>query len=356
MAYTIPKTPFTLMGAVYRKIFPAVNAELDFWKKRASAIPDEELKKQALASIETKRFHCLGGAVYALLAGIRWREAITFIVAYQTISDYLDNLCDRSTSLDPADFQQLHEAMSDALSTQNPIQNYYALRQEQSDGEYLADLVRTCQKTMRRLDDFNSMQGHILELKRLYIDLQVHKHVAEEERIPRLVNWFKEETDDTSLYWYEFSAAAGSTLGIFCLISYALNGTVSNDLADKIVKAYFPFVQGLHILLDYFIDQEEDRIEGDLNFCSYYDSPDIMEKRFSYFIEEADHQVQGLPDRHFHEMVNHGLVGLYLGDPKVKHVEGGIKISEDLLRISGYKARFFHWNTKLYYRITKTRR
>ena len=40
----------------------------------------------------------------ALTAFGKRANAIKFIVAYQTISDYLDNLCDRSTSLDPDDF------------------------------------------------------------------------------------------------------------------------------------------------------------------------------------------------------------------------------------------------------------
>ncbi|HLS10461.1 tetraprenyl-beta-curcumene synthase family protein [Lentibacillus sp.] len=355
MAYSIPKTPFTLMTAVYRRIFPAVNSELTFWEKRAGDIPDEELRKQALASIESKRFHCLGGAVYALLAGYRWREAIRFIVAYQTISDYLDNLCDRSTSLDPDDFRQLHEAMADALSKGNPIQHYYALRTEQRDGEYLADLVRTCQKTMRRLDTYDIIRGHLLELEQLYSDLQVHKHVELDERVPRLVSWFREKTNDLPLYWYEYAAAAGSTLGIFCLVSYALGGKMTAALADDITESYFPFMQGLHILLDYYIDQEEDRHEGDLNFCHYYDNQERMKKRLIYFIEQAHIHVQNLPDRHFHEMVHHGLVGLYLGDPKVKKLEDGLEVTGDLLRISGYKARFFHWNTKLYHRMTKTR-
>ncbi|QKY71662.1 tetraprenyl-beta-curcumene synthase family protein [Lentibacillus sp. CBA3610] len=343
------------MAAVYRKIFPAVNAELNFWERRAFEIPNEELREQALASIESKRFHCLGGAVYALLAGYRWREAIRFIVAYQTISDYLDNLCDRSTSLDPNDFRLLHQSMNDALSTGNTIRDYYALRREKTDGEYLADLVRTCQKTMRRLDEFDTIQGHLLNLEQLYSDLQVHKHVKVDERVPRLVNWFEEKTNDSSLYWHEFSAAAGSTLGIFCLVSYALGGKMTPELADNVIESYFPFMQGLHILLDYYIDQEEDRIEGDLNFCRYYDNQALMEKRIMYFIEQADSYVQQLPDRRFHEMVHHGLVGLYLGDPKVKKLDGGMEMTDDLLRISGYKARFFHWNTKFYHRMKKTR-
>lgn len=353
LAYSIPKTPFTLMTAVYRKIFPTVNAELNIWQKRASDIPDTELRQQALASIDSKRFHCLGGAVYALLAGHRWQEAIRFIVAYQTISDYLDNLCDRSTSLDPSDFRLLHEAMADALSPDNPIQHYYALRKEQMDGEYLADLVRTCQKTMRQLDTFDLIRKHLQELEQFYADLQVHKHVKEEERVPRLVKWYQDNTYNSPLYWYEFSAAAGSTLGIFCLVSYALGGRMTAELADMVTESYFPFMQGLHILLDYYIDQEEDKKEGDLNFCSYYDDDSHLKKRLIYFIRQADRHVEKLPNRPFHKMVHHGLVGLYLGDPKVGWLDSGAEMTNDLLRISGYKARFFHWNTKLYHRLKK---
>lgn len=64
---------------------------------------NDELHSQAIASIEHKTFHCEGGGILALLANEHREECIRFIVAYQTISDYLDNLCDRSTSLDPND-------------------------------------------------------------------------------------------------------------------------------------------------------------------------------------------------------------------------------------------------------------
>ncbi|GAB4072718.1 tetraprenyl-beta-curcumene synthase [Barrientosiimonas marina] len=351
MASGIPKTSLTLMTTVYRRIFPAVHRELAFWKTRAEAIPNAELRKQALASIETKRFHCLGGAVYALLAGSKWREAVRFIVAYQTISDYLDNLCDRSISLDPNDFRLLHEAMSDALSQKNPLQFYYALRTDQRDGDYLADLVRTCQQTMQRITAYTEISEHIQQLEQLYSDLQVHKHVKEEERVPRLVNWFEEKTDHSSLYWYEFAAAAGSTLGVFCLVSYALGERLTRSLPDAIITSYFPFMQGLHILLDYYIDQQEDEAEGDLNFCRFYADRTELKKRLMYFVTQADCHVQSLPDRRFHELVRHGLIGLYLGDPKVRTLEGGPEMTNALLRMSGYKARFFHWNTRFFYRF-----
>lgn len=127
---SVPTMPLTLMAKAYRKIFPYVHKELTYWKKRAESIPDLELRKQAIASINQKTFHCEGGAIMALLANERYKEAIRFIVAYQTISDYLDNLCDRSTSLDPVDFAALHEAMVDALSVDGGKENTIAIEKK----------------------------------------------------------------------------------------------------------------------------------------------------------------------------------------------------------------------------------
>ena len=77
------------------QVRPAARTFLQGWKERARRIPDPELRRQALASIEAKTFHCEGGSLCGLTAGDNYRQAIEFIVAYQTISDYLDNLCDQ---------------------------------------------------------------------------------------------------------------------------------------------------------------------------------------------------------------------------------------------------------------------
>src|SRR5699024_4577431 len=177
MTNRVPSSALTLMPAVYLKILPAVNRELEFWTKRARQIRDSEVEAQAQGRIAAERFHCQGGAVYALLAGERWRETIRFIVAYQTISDYLDDLCDRSTSLDPKDFRLLHQSMVDALTPGSTATNYYKLRKEQQDGGYLADLVYTCQQTLRQVESYPVIKCELLELQALYGDLQVHKHV-----------------------------------------------------------------------------------------------------------------------------------------------------------------------------------
>ncbi|WP_156288559.1 tetraprenyl-beta-curcumene synthase family protein [Oceanobacillus salinisoli] len=352
----VPTTSLTLVTTVFRKIFPAVNEELHKWRSQAEQIPNKELRTQALNSINSKRFHCQGGAVFALLAEEKWREAVRFIVAYQTISDYLDNLCDRSTSLNPDDFELLHLAMEDALTPGNECKNYYELRDDQDDGNYLKELVQTCQQVINRLGKREAVTVPLLRLEEMYANLQVHKHVKVDERIPRLTNWYEGNKEQApTLSWYEYAAAAGSTLGIFCLASYALSDRMTEQLTKDVFHSYFPYMQGLHILLDYFIDQNEDIEEGDLNFCSFYTNNKEMRERFAYFIKQADQRVQSLPNSQFHKMIHHGLVGLYLGDKKVMTIEGGAGLARELLEISGGSAKFFHWNTKLYYKFNKKR-
>src|SRR3954447_8255613 len=295
---SVPTMPLTLMAKAYRKIFPYVHKELTYWKNRAEAIPDLELRKQATASINQKTFHCEGGAIMALLANERYKEAIRFIVAYQTISDYLDNLCDRSTSLDPADFAALHESMSDALVLKAETKNYYRLRDDQDDAGYLHDLSETCRTVLRELDNYALIKDYLLELCQYYCDLQIHKHVVKDERVPRLKKWFNRYQDNLpDMEWYEFSACSGSTLGIFCLVSYAMREDFNLEDAINIRKGYFPYIQGLHILLDYFIDQEEDIIGGDLNFCAYYKSEETLFKRLKHFVIEADRHTEFLPHK-----------------------------------------------------------
>lgn len=337
--------PINLMSKVYRKIIPAVHQELAYWKKRAKSIPNQELRTQALASIETKTFHCEGGAILALTADEDYKRAVKFIVAYQTMSDYLDNLCDRSTSMDPDDFALLHTAMLDALVLNGSNKNYYHLREDQDDGNYLNDLAETCRAVLRDLDHYNLIRDYLLELCQYYCDLQINKHVVQEERVPRLEEWFHQNQDQLpEMEWYEFSACSGSTLGIFCLVSYANRADFQAKDAKNIRNGYFPYIQGLHILLDYFIDQEEDLVEGDLNFCFYYDTQEKLFNRLKYFVLEADRHTENLPHKEFHQLINRGLLGIYLSDEKVRKQKDVRRLAKGIIKTGGFNSYFFYFN------------
>ncbi|MBU8905287.1 tetraprenyl-beta-curcumene synthase family protein [Desertibacillus haloalkaliphilus] len=348
----VPSQPLTLLASVYRHVIPSVHHYLNGWKEKARAIPNEELRTQALLSIENKAFHCEGGGIYGLLAKEENDKVIRFIVAYQTISDYLDNLCDRSTSLDPTDFRALHDSMLHALTPGAEPVNYYRYRDEQDDGGYLESLVMTCQDVLQSLPSYEKIAASLKELAGYYCDLQVYKHVKKEDRVPLLEEWFeKHKSQLPEMTWYEFSACAGSTLGIFCLVSYAVDEHLTVETVANIKDGYFPWVQGLHILLDYFIDQEEDREGGDLNFCFYYDSKQEMMDRFQQFKQQADASIAKLPDRKFHTMINKGLLAIYLADEKVRKQEDVRDLSKRVLRLGGTSSLFFYLNSWVFRRV-----
>ncbi|MFB3925096.1 MAG: tetraprenyl-beta-curcumene synthase family protein [Syntrophales bacterium] len=351
----VPTGFWTMTVRTIREVLPDAHFFLNGWIEKAKQIPDPELRKQALMSIHTKAFHCEGGALYGLLAGEKRNDAVKFIVAYQTISDYLDNLCDRSTSVDPLDFRTLHEAMFHALTPCAPCTNYYRYREEQSDGGYLADLVRTCQSILEKTPAYEKISPSLYELATYYCDLQVFKHVRVEDRVPYLKAWFEVYRPVLPpMSWYEFSACAGSTLGIFCLVSSAQNDYCSGTLVNQIRNAYFPWVQGLHILMDYFVDQEEDLIGGDLNFCSYYENDDRMIERLLLFFRMASQGVSKLPHAGFHKMICHGLPAVYLADRKVTRQKRVKELARKIIRQGGALTAFFHINCLLYRRISKT--
>jgi tetraprenyl-beta-curcumene synthase len=348
-----PTNILTMTPKILLQVRPCVHAHLRHWIGRARAIPSPELRRQALASIADKIFHCEGGGIYSLLAGDRHREAVRFIVAYQTISDYLDNLCDRSTSLDPQDFRALHASMRQALTPGAGLDDYYRFRDAQDDGGYLASLVKTCQQVLAGLPTYELIAPHLHELAERYCALQVYKHVREEERVPLLKAWFGEHASSVPpMAWYEFAACSGSTLGIFCLVAHACGGDCTAELAREIRDAHFPWVQGLHILLDYFIDQEEDRRAGDLNFCSYYRDQREMVTRLSHFYRQADLSVYALPHARFHRLVNKGLLAVYCADAKVRRQRETRAAARQLIDLGGPEGRLVYLSSWLYRRMS----
>lgn len=334
------------MHHVYKYILPDVELELQKVRLRAEQIPDQELRLQALSSIQAKKFHCQGGGVYAA-ANLQYRTVlIPLIVALQTISDYLDNLCDRSTSLDADDFRMLHQSMIDAVTPNASLKDYYAFREEKEDAGYLHFLVEQCQMQIKQLPSYFAVQTYVIELVSLYCDLQVYKHIAKDLREEKLLTWWEDHKHKyPQLQWNEFAAATGSTLGMFMLFLTATEPDISNDDGLRIKNIYFPHVCALHILLDYLIDQEEDQLGGDLNFCNYYESEAILVDRIAMIVDRARKDVQQLPASGFHRLIIEGLLALYLSDPKVQQQSDVRKVSKQLMKKSPLTRLFFFVNS-----------
>lgn len=319
---------------VHRCCRPQALREVQRWAAAAGAVPDPNLRRQAQASLARKCFHCEGGAVYAELAPGP-RTLIPGICALQTLVDYLDNLSDRCGVQPEATLRRLHLAVDDALTPGAPVRDYYGPGTT-GDGGYLAQLVQTTQACLGALPGYRTdLQDRVRRLGGLYADLQVYKHLpGRHNREARLIAWLEPMLAiHPGWQWWELAAACGSTLGIFALLGAAAQPG-GEAWAPALTRAYFPWVGGLHILLDYYVDQAEDAAGGDLNLVSYYGGPPAATAGLGRILAGALSQARTLPRGELHELVVTGLPGLYLSDPKVRQQGLGLYAAQ-LLRAGG---------------------
>ncbi len=324
------------------RVLPRVKKLLRYWELEALRIPNPVLKTQALDSLALKAFHCQGGAIYAAPWSSTPQELLEFIVAYQTLCDYLDNLCDRAGTTDGQAFRQLHRALLDALQNSRSFANYYEYYPNRDDGGYINKLVITCQASLANIPAYTMIQDQVLMLAEAYSELQVKKHLAIELRHEELCTWAQHEAKGyQEILWPEYAAACGSTLAIFALFKAAVQpGVMTENQVKQIYCSYFPWICGLHILLDYFIDRDEDRAGGDLNFTFCYENDQFMQQRLEKFTRQSMICAEKMPQATFDRIVVKGLLAMYLSDAKVSE-QGYGRLAEVLLNSAGSGA----WST-----------
>ncbi|MDQ2085327.1 tetraprenyl-beta-curcumene synthase family protein [Herbivorax sp. ANBcel31] len=323
-------------------MFPKVKKNLDGYKNHLSKFNDNELKKQALSSIHTKSFHCIGGSIYALYPDVDFNSTLKFICAFQTISDYLDNLCDKTKTSDESAFRHLHLSMYDAIEISSFLSDYYKYYPFKQDNNYLHYLVTECKSSLSKLYSYKEALPFIKKYVDWYSNLQTYKHLDTNVREMYLKNWAKTYLKDYPLIsLWEFSAATGSTLGIFAMYAASHNPLFKNEDFLAIDKAYFPWICGLHILLDYYIDYMEDLEEKQLNFTSYYKDLKMCEDRIIFFTKESLKMCNTLKYPLFHKTVVKGLLAMYLSDSKAfeKHNK---KSSINIVKHGGCDTIFYH--------------
>lgn len=299
-------------------VLPQVKNLLRQWQRLALHCPEPELKLQALASLKQKAFHCQGGAVFAVEEQQVSQTLLRLIVAYQTLCDYLDNLCDRAGQTDGQAFRQLHLSLIDALDPAREMSDYYRYYNLHNDGGYVTSLVIECRKQVALLPSYHLVKDDIINLAAWYCELQVRKHLPWEIREEQLREWLAVLSGRfPGLLWNELAAATGSTLAVFALLKLASQSQLNPALVQQTLQAYFPWICALHILLDYFIDQQEDREGGDLNFTFYYRDDLEMMNRLKICVNEAGARSYRLPSSVLDRTVVEGLLAMYLSDRKV---------------------------------------
>lgn len=332
-----------IISNFFKSYKPKVEKLLHFYETEASQITDPVLKKEALASLHSKSFHCYGASFYAYLVPREQQlEYLKFMTAYQTMCDYLDNLVDQTQVINETNFRRLHQALIDVFKLTEPTLSYYQYQKQQLDGGYLIGLVRICRKCLQQIPHYHQYQVWLSRLASLYVDLQVYKHLNVSEREEKLKKFTSnQERLKEDLTWYEFSAACGSTLGIFAMVAYAMNQKKYNLHPELIFNASFPSVQQLHIMMDYLIDLNEDIRDGELNFFSYYNSYEEGIDNILNTYQKAQESVKVLPAASFHQIINDGLFALYLAEGIKKEPQLGA-VQTKIFQNLGFRVRFLY--------------
>jgi tetraprenyl-beta-curcumene synthase len=313
-----------------QRIVPLASAWLDAIRERANAIPDEALRREALSSVEGKAYHVAGACILAtFLPDDAARKYVSIVAPLESIYDYLDNLCDRHPDVAIEAYPVLHQAIADALDPACEPRDYYALGPAGDDGGYLRWLVTRSQDGIRSIDGRERLLPNFREAASLYAEMQTYKHYPAGERETALIGLYRRRGRDLELEWQEFACAAGSQFQVYAPLYELLAARPA--AIDDAYHAHFPAVAALHVLLDSFIDQAEDREHGELCFAEVYPSPERLGERVAYLAGRAKRGFLALPVPAEHRFVLRVMALFYLTHPKV-YAQGLNGQAEALLR------------------------
>jgi tetraprenyl-beta-curcumene synthase len=157
-----------------------------------------------------------------------------------------------------------------------------------------------------------------VEIGGYYAELQTFKHAAAGEREAFCNAWYgRQSARFPGLYWWEFAAACGSSMPVFALVYLASQPRLDVATIGRTLAAYFPNLSAVHILLDYFIDQAEDREHHELNFVACYANSTQAVERLSRLVAITSEKIGVLADAERHHFVLRAMCLFYLTHPKV---------------------------------------
>lgn len=306
------------------EIFPLTRRERRHWRSRALAIPDTQLRRDAIFTLDTKWGHSEGAAAFAVLVPRTARhDFIRMAIAYQVMLDYLDTTSEHRVADPFANTMRLHGALAAALSLETPRADYYATHPHRDDGGYLTTHISVCRKHAESLPGIPSAREQAHRLVALYAEAQGLFHAAtlglNESARARFT--LSEAARHPQLAWGEILAAGGSSLPLFALLAAATSPSLSAGTSHRIVSAYYPCPAALHISLDGLIDWDFDRFSGHAGQIAHYHSHQEAAARLAHLASHAALLLGKLPRGELHTTILAGMAGYYLAHPGARAPE-----------------------------------
>jgi tetraprenyl-beta-curcumene synthase len=292
---------------------PAISREIRRWRRRALAIPDAPIREDALSSIERKRGHTDGAALFWILPRRRNLELLRLLVTYEMIWDFLDTVNEHGANRGQANGRQLHLALVEALDPSRAISDYYQHHPWREDGGYLRALVETCRRGCGALPSYPRIRSLVVrEAKRAQV-LALNHDLDPACRDASLRRWAEREFDGRrEASWFELSGAASASLTVHVLLALAAEPACTEHEIDRACAAYFPWLSLATTMLDSYVDQVEDEASGDHSYIAHYASPAVAARRVCEIVERAARECRRLRNGHRHAVIASCMVAMYL--------------------------------------------
>lgn len=320
--------------AYWTGVFPRVCVHVARWRRQARRIPDPQLRRLALEALE-KRGNIEGAAAFAAFAPRAHRASATRAAsAFQAAYNFLDMLGEQPSADPVADGRRLHEALLYALDPAADALDWYEHHPQREDGGYLRRVLDGCRSALAELPSYATVApsaraaaARIVAFQSLNLSESQGDHKA-------LERWAREATPPgAGLQWWETAAAAGSSLGVHVLVAAAAESPLDAGEVTALDRAYFPWIGGLHSLLDNLIDKREDEAAGHRSLVEYY-GPRRAAERMRWLALQAMQAAEELPHNRRHVVILAAMIGNYLSTPEA-HSQELNPVSESVLATIG---------------------
>ena len=114
--------------------------------------------------------------------------------------------------------------------------------------------------------------------------------------------------------WFELAAAGSSSLAVLALIAAAADPATGADAAERVRRAYFPWIEALSTLLDSVADRERDLRTGELSFVDQHPSREAAAARMAQIAARAVARARALPRGERHVVLVAGMVAMHVSE------------------------------------------
>jgi len=335
-----------------------VSREVSRWRELAEAIPDVELRADALAALASKRGSIDGAALFWILPDRRCAELLKVLVAYEVLADYLDCVSERGAERGIENGRQLHLALVEALDVDPPtpeISDYYRYHSSGEDGGYARALVSTCRAGCERLPSYEAMRPFLMratghsgvlglnhepdaarrdEALRQWANDRVPALEVAAEEVP--AGWAGTQSQHR---WYERSAGSSAWVTVLAMLALAaeprraVGSYLQSDGVARTYQAYARWIAPVGAMLDSFADIAEDAASGEHSYVAHYPSMDVAVERIGHLVRESRREIRALPVGARHSVLLSSMIAFFLSKDAARAPE--LRASARELRRAG---------------------